>query len=265
MFKRFFEETYESFQAFKTAWSFEVKPEERQAAVDDLMTECVPSAGEQVIYALVMLHLVDTSQVMLISLEKARYLRYFYDCSSCDQLRRAFRFLVHQRAFEITLTRPKSTNEHLSLGQENSSQSLRDRLFFLKNVLQANAQILTPTQVSTLQTLLSRYEESKLLSTCQLAEGEDKEISEAWRELQHVLQAYDQYAQRALTSPAQPQHKSVRSRISITNTVFPVTEQSIRRPLSVPAPQQRANRKTSLRATTPPLEQISNMPNLDFV
>lgn len=229
------------------------------------MIECVPSAGEQVIYALVLLHQVDTSQGMLISLEKARYLRYFYDCSSCDQLRRAFHFLVHQKAFDITLCRPQRINEHLALGQENSSHSLRDRLFFLKSVLQANAQILTPTQVTTLQSLLSRYEESKLLSTCQLADGEDKEVGEAWRELQHVLQAYDQYAQRALSSPFQPQHKSVRSRISITNTVFPVTEQSIRRPLSVPAPQQLKSRKTSLRATTPPLEQISNMPNLDFV
>jgi hypothetical protein len=260
MFEKFFGEQ-KDFASFKADWIFECNSvEDRQLQVDTLMHECVPARGEQVLFALVLLFqaVKPSSRPLLVALEKARYLRYFYDSSTNTQIRQAFLYLVKKKAFVVTHSRPFRVSEPIPLGPESSSSSIHERLLFLKNILQTSP-IVSIQELATLKALLARYQESKLLSTCPLSlSAASEDLDGLMGELGRVVGTLDSFSDAYNTSP-QPR-SSIRSRFSVSNPVFPANE--LRR--SVSAPPQRKRASSTLRSDTPPLESISNMPDIQF-
>lgn len=282
MFDGFFLGEAHDFSSFKRSWNFTcVGKDDRQNAVDTLMRECVPGHGERVLYALVLLFQQDPSSPVRVSLEKARYLRLFYDSTTNEDAKQAFLYLVKKGALVVTHSRPF---EHLSRPPvcassgssaafpqvEASSTGIHERLLFLKTVLQSGAPSVTSQEVAALRALLTRYQESKLLSTCPLrGAGSDGDLSSLVDELKSVVDSYEAYTE-TFSGPTQPPLNprfTLRSRFSASNPVLPLKAGSDRatpRPMS--APPQRKRPLSGLRSTTPPppLESFSNMPSIHF-
>ncbi len=259
MFERFFGEP-KSFHAFKADWNVECKDaEELQTIVDTLMSECVPGCGEQVIFALVLLNqAVNPAKTFLIALDMARYLRYFYDTSSNPQVRQAFLYLVKKKSFLVTHSRPTRTFEQFPVGPETSSANIHERLWFLKGVLHSSP-VITAQELASLKALLARYQESRLLSTCPLSASVSEDLNGLVEELGRVVAALESFSELPTNSPL-PRSSSFRTRFAASNPILPALE--MRRSMS--APPQRKRASSTLRSTTPPLESISNMPDIQF-